>query len=134
MAKPLAATDVKKLTPILLVEAIEPSLPFWTALGFSKTIEVPEGDRLGFVALELGPVEVMLQSRASMRKDMATLGDQPFHSSTILYIEVAALDAVLPLLGSAPVVTPRRKTFYGADEIFVREPGGNVVGFTAHSA
>ena len=27
------------------------------------------------------------------------------------------------------LLVPRRRTFYGADEIFVREPGGNVVGF-----
>src|SRR6266852_3502350 len=29
----------------------------------------------------------------------------------------------------APVVVPKRTTFYGATEIFVREPGGNLVGF-----
>jgi hypothetical protein len=34
--------ELKKLTPILTVEAIEPSLPFWVdALGFTKTVDVP---------------------------------------------------------------------------------------------
>ena len=31
------------------------------------------------------------------------------------------------------VVVPRRQTFYGADEIGVREPGGNLVMFAQHS-
>lgn len=29
----------------------------------------------------------------------------------------------------AEVLVPRRTTFYGSTEIFVREPAGNVVGF-----
>jgi hypothetical protein len=33
---------VKKLTPVLSVEQIEPVLPFWTQhFGFIKTVEVP---------------------------------------------------------------------------------------------
>ena len=36
---------VKRITPVLFVQAIEPVLPFWVdALGFEKTIEVPGGD------------------------------------------------------------------------------------------
>jgi len=31
-------------------------------------------------------------------------------------------------------VVPRRTTFYGADEIFVRAPGGHTVGFAAFAA
>lgn len=41
---------MKKLTPVLAVDEIEPVLPFWIErLGFEKTVEVPQGDRLGFV-------------------------------------------------------------------------------------
>jgi hypothetical protein len=62
---------VKKLTPVLFVERIELVLPFWTEhLGFIKTVEVPEGDRLGFVILQQGSVEVMYQSYASADKDV----------------------------------------------------------------
>lgn len=46
---------VKKLTPVLFVERIEPVIAFWTQhLGFIKTVEVPEGDRLAFVILQQG--------------------------------------------------------------------------------
>ena len=48
---------------------------------------------------------------------------------TFLFFQVDDLDAIEKALkGIAPVV-PRRKTFYGADELIVREPAGNIVTF-----
>jgi len=120
---------MKKLTPILLVDAVEPMLPFWTErLGFEKTAEVPEGDRLGFVILAKDGVEIMYQTRASVDNDAPSLRDMPARG-TMLFIEVESIDAVENALKGVEIVVPRRKTFYGADELFVREPGGNVIGF-----
>ncbi len=119
----------KKLAPVLVVEKIEPCLPFWQRLGFEKTVEVPHEGALGFVILASGGVEVMYQTVASVKADVPG-AEKPSVSS--LYLEVDALDPVLAKLGDAPVVHPRRRSFYGADEIFVREPGGNIVGFSAH--
>lgn len=122
---------MKKLTPVLLVEAVEPCLAFWEErLGFARTIEVPDGDRLGFAAVQAGGVEVMYQSRASVAADIPQLAEGPFERSGVgLFIEVESLDAVLPRLDGVEVVAPERTTFYGAREIFVRAPCGTVVGF-----
>jgi uncharacterized glyoxalase superfamily protein PhnB len=123
---------LNKLSPVLVVDAIEPCLPFWTErLGFSKTVEVPEGDSLGFVILARDGVEVMYQSRASVRKDIPILADCPAGGAN-LYIEVADVAAVERAVKGMELVLPRRKTFYGADEIGVREPGGNAVIFSQH--
>ena len=46
---------------------------------------------------------------------------------------VADLDKVEKSLAGAPVVKPRHDTFYGSTEIYVREPGGNTVGFAQFS-
>ncbi|HZN92391.1 MAG TPA: VOC family protein [Myxococcales bacterium] len=123
---------MKKLTPVLFVDEIEPCLGFWTKLGFEKTVEVPEGEKLGFVILVKDGVEVMYQSRASALKDVPALADMP--SRAALYLEVSDLDAVAQAVAGAPVVVPRRKTFYGAEEIGVREPGGSVVTFAVQQA
>ena len=121
-----------KLTPVLVVDAIEPCLPFWTArLGFSKTVEVPEGDRLGFVILAKDGIEVMYQSRDSVWKDIPAMADCPA-GGTALYLDVADVAAVERAVTGMELVVPRRKTFYGADEIGVREPGGNAVIFGQH--
>ena len=66
--------DMKRLTPVLYVEEIEPVLDFWKRLGFEVTAEVPEGDQLGFVILQSGPVELMYQTRTSVEKECAGAG------------------------------------------------------------
>ena len=119
---------MKKLTPVLMVDAIEPVLPFWERLGFERRIEVPHGERLGFVGLASGGTEVMYQTVESVRADVPSMAGKGAVPS-LLFIEVEDLDAVeRALVGVEPVV-PRRKTFYGADELIVRDPAGNGITF-----
>ncbi len=122
---------IQKATPILRVERIEPCLTFWVGrLGFTKVTEVLEGDALGFVILTLGHVEIMLQSRASLAKDIPALAAGVF-PPTVLYLGVTQLDEIESRLKGVEVVVPRRQTDYGATEIWVRDPGGHVVGFAS---
>lgn len=121
-----------KLTPILLVDDIEPCLPFWVdRLGFQITMRVPEEGRLDFVILQRDAIELMYQSREAVRKDVPQLADLPVPGSTILYIDVPNMADILTRLEGLEPVVPLRETWYGAAEIFVREPAGNVVAFTA---
>jgi uncharacterized glyoxalase superfamily protein PhnB len=127
---------MKKLTPVFVVDEIEPCLDFWTGrLGFKKTVEVPEGDSLGFVILSRGDVEIMYQSRESLKKDMPSLaaGVSGSTSPNAMYVEVTDIDDVDRRLAGWDVVVPRRTTFYGATEIGVREPAGNLIVFAQHS-
>ena len=126
---------MNKLTPNLIVERIEDCLPFWVErLGFEKTVEVPEGGQpapqLGFVILRRGAVELMLQSRASLLKDVPAVADGPHRS--VLYCEVPDLAPIRAALKGWPEAVPERTTFYGARELIVRDPEGNVVFFAAH--
>jgi hypothetical protein len=117
---------MKKLTPVLVVDAIEPLLPLWDALGFTRTAEVPHGDRLGFVILQNGSVELMYQTRESVRADVPKLADNYGRSG--LFIEVDNLDSVAKLVPkSTDLIVERRKTFYGATEMILRDAAGNVV-------
>jgi hypothetical protein len=124
-----APSAMKKLTPVIMVEAIEPCLPFWERLGFTKTAEVPEGDRLGFVILAKDTVEVMYQTHESVEKDAAGMVPRAHGHGAGFFIEVSDVESVERALTGIDVVVPRRKTFYGMDEIGVREPGGHVVVF-----
>jgi uncharacterized glyoxalase superfamily protein PhnB len=124
--------NLKKLTPNLIVDSVEQGLAFWVdRLGFEKTVEVPEGERLGFVILKRGDLEVMLQSRASLQKDVPAIADGP--QRAVLYLEVDSLDPIRKALSGWPLVVPERTTFYGARELIVRDPAGHVVFFSAHS-
>lgn len=121
---------MKKLTPILYVERIEPAIPFWVdRLGFARTAEVPHAEHLGFLILQKDGVEVMYQTRDSVHADAPALAERLRMEGSLLFIEVDDLDAVEHALEGVERVVPRRRTPYGADEIFVREPAGNLVGF-----
>lgn len=128
---------MKRATPILTVESIEPCLSFWTDLGFEVTATVPHEDSIGFAMLHGGDVELMYQTRASIDADLgasggpAELGAELAGSTTTLFLEVGAIDDVLGPIEGAEIVVPRRQTFYGMDEIFVRAPCGTLVGFAA---
>jgi hypothetical protein len=121
-------TWIKRITPVLIVDEIEPCIAFWEAIGFDRGPEVPHGDKLGFIILEKAGLEIMYQTRASVAEDVAALANTPMKGNH-LFIEVMDLEAVIDAIGNAPVIFPRRKTFYGMDEIGVREPGGNAVTF-----
>ena len=120
---------MQRLTPVMMVDAIEPVLSFWVdKLGFQKTTEVPYGDHLGFVILERDEVQVMYQTKASVAADVPPLATSP-QKGTFLFMEVENLNAVEKALAGVTPVVPRRKTFYGSEELIVREPGGNVINF-----
>jgi uncharacterized glyoxalase superfamily protein PhnB len=126
---------LKQLTPVLIVEAVEPCLKFWVdRLGFAITNQVPGPDgKLVFASVQLGPVEVMYQTRASVVDEQPGVAKDLMGHSVALFITVEDLDTVARSLDGAPVVKPRHKTFYGSTEIYVREPGGNTVGFAEFS-
>ena len=122
--------NVKRITPVLFVKEIEPILPFWVdALGFAKTIEVPHGDKLGFIALQKGNTEVMYQSYASLGEDMPVIADAARKGPTFLYIEVDNLDAVLTALKNSKILQPERTAFYGMREVGYQDPAGHFITF-----
>jgi len=125
----------KKLTPVLMVDAIEPCLSLWIdRLGWTKTVEVPEADKLGFVILAKDGVEVMYQTYASVEKDIGKPMKRAAGTSVALFLEVSDIDAIEKQLSGVPLVLPRRRTFYGMDEVGVAEAGGHTVVFAQQVA
>ncbi len=126
----MAMIQIRKSTPVLIVDAIEPSLPFWQErLGLERPVEVPDGDRLGFVILTNGAIEIMYQTSALLAKDSAAYGVAFANDKTLLFVEADDIDAVASVLEGFEIVMPRRETFYGSTEIGYREPGGHFVTF-----
>ena len=123
--------NVKRITPVLLVNEIEPVLPFWIdRLGFTKAIEVPEGGKIGFVAFQKGSVEVMYQTYASVEKDAPpAMASAVRKGPTYLYLEVDNLDDVLAAMKDVKRVMPERTAFYGMREFAVQDSAGHFVTF-----
>ncbi|MBA2626478.1 MAG: VOC family protein [Gemmatimonadales bacterium] len=127
----MSAIRLKQLTPVLVVDAVEPCVTFWTdRLGFTLTNHVPGPDgRMVFAIVALDGIEVMYQTRASVIADQPESAPELTGHSTVLFITVEDLGAIEAAMSGAPIVKPRHDTFYGSTEIYVKEPGGNTVGF-----
>ncbi len=131
MAAASAAPALTQLTPVLVVDSVEPCIAFWTdRFGFTKENPVPGPDgKLVFASAKKGAVQVMYQTRASVIADHPAIAKELGGKSIVLFIAVEDLGAVERALKGAPEVKARHKTAYGSTEIDVREPGGHVVGF-----
>src|SRR5882724_7616226 len=123
--------NVNRITPVLLVNEIEPQIPFWVGqLAFTKTSEVPDGNKLGFVSFQKGTTEVMYQTYASVEKAAPQpMAAEARKGPTYLYMEVDDLDAVLAATKDKKVVMPLRTAFYGMREFAIQDPAGHFITF-----
>ena len=71
---------LQKLTTLLVVDAIEPCLPSWSALGYEVTVRVPDEGPLAFAILHAKSGELMLQTKASLKDDLPNVAERaPTH-------------------------------------------------------
>ena len=121
------------LTPVLIVDRVEPCLAFWVdRFGFAIDNQAPGPDgALVFASVKKDGLEVMYQTRASVLAETPDAAKELDGHSIGLFISVDDIDNVERAVAGAPVVKPRHKTFYGSTELYVREPGGNTVGFAS---
>jgi uncharacterized glyoxalase superfamily protein PhnB len=126
---------ITSLTPVFIVESVEPCLAFWVdRLGFVAENQVPGPDgKLIFASAQKDGIEVMYQTRTSVLAERPDATAELAGNSTALFLQVDDLDAAERAMEGAPVVKALHTTFYGSTEFYVREPGGNVVGFAVFS-
>jgi len=123
--------QVKRVTPVLFVQQVEPCLEFWERLGFKRTMEVPDGQILAFAAVQKDGVEIMYQTFASAMKDpsASAAAKQRLDSHAFLFIEIADLEPILAKLKGVKLEVEKHTTFYGSTEIAVRDPAGHFITF-----
>ncbi len=135
-------STLRKATPVLVVDQIEPVIPFWMKLGVTPTTEVPDGvandGRLAFVILAAAGIEIMYQTISSLREDLvksASVKDafRTEPQQTTLFVEVNQLAEILSKLEGERLIMPRRVTFYGSTEVAYTDPAGNIIVFAEHN-
>jgi hypothetical protein len=119
-----------KLVTLLVVEAIEPCLPAWEALGYTVAVRVPDQGPLGFVILKSKLGELMLQTKRSLAEDLPDVAAR--RPSYLLYADVKSISDSKKALREATVIVPRRKTFYGATEAWLELDGKVILGLAEH--
>lgn len=122
---------VQRLTPILAVESIEASVPFWESIGFAAANPSYTDGKLIFIEFVKDDFQVHYQTIERIERNTPAAADSLRGSSAMIYVTVDQLDGVVERLGGAEVVIPRQRTAWGSDEIYVREPGGHIIGFAS---
>ena len=131
----MQAVNVKKITPILFVEEVEPGVKFWTErLGFKKTVEVPDGDKLAFAIVVKDGVELMYQTYATADRDDPVAALMVRKGPSFLYVEVQDVTLAHAAMQGENVVVPMHDTFYGAKEFSVKDPAGHLITFAQQGA
>jgi len=134
LSRRVGAPAIQKVTSLLVVDAIEPLLPLWEALGMSRTVEVPHEGKLGFVILAGKGAEIMLQSRASLKEDAASVAKHA--KGALLYCDVDSLAKTRKAVekdAGVKVLIDERETPYGAREMWIVDRAGTVIGFAEHT-
>jgi uncharacterized glyoxalase superfamily protein PhnB len=134
----------KKITANIIVSNVNEILDFYEKiLGFSLVMAVPEGSQqvvtvrdaaipLGFVIIRRDDVELMLQSRESLVKELPSLAASPVGTSFTLYIQADDIEALYKgIKGKAAIIEDLHTTFYGAREFCIRDCGGHVLTFAS---
>ena len=117
---------VQKLTTLLVVDAIEPCLGSWSALGYEVTDRVPAEGPLAFAILTAKSGEIMFQTKASLQDDLPAVAERgPTH---VLYAVVDDITEARKALRGAGVLVAHRQTFYGATETWLELEGGAILG------
>ena len=133
---------LKKITANIIVDSVNEILDFYEeVLGFSLVMAVHEGSQqvvtareaatpLGFAIIRRDDVELMLQSRKSLAKELPSLAGAPVGTSFTLYIHVDDIEALYKgIKDKAAIIEDLRTTFYGAREFCIRDSGGHVLTF-----
>lgn len=124
-------SEIKKLTPNLIVSSVEQSLAFYCdVLGFTRTATVPEESPFVFAAVQSGPVEIFLNARAAAIEEYPSLAKMPIGGTLTLYMEVSDVAKLYDEFQTRVKVTmPLEKKFYGVTEFAFEDPDGYVITF-----
>ena len=125
------APKLNHVATVFIVDAVEPCIAFWVdRFGFTAESQVPGPDgKLIFATVKRDGIEVMYQTKASVLADNPAAAEELAGRSASLFITVSDIDAAERATLGSPVFKARHKTFYGSTEFYVRDPGGNVIGF-----
>ena len=124
-------SEIKKLTPNLVVSSVEQSLAFYCdVLGFTKTGTVPDQSPYVFAMVESGSVEVFFNAPAAAVEEYPALADMQIGGTLTLYMEVSGVETIYEeLKGRVKVTMPLEKKFYGVTEFAFEDPDGYVITF-----
>jgi uncharacterized glyoxalase superfamily protein PhnB len=135
----------KKITANLVVGNVNETLDFYEqTLGFGLVMAVPRNSQqivtardadapLDFAILRGDDVELMIQSRKSLARELPASGGKAAGVPFTLYVQVADAGELFNSIRSkVTVVKDLHATFYGAREFWIRDHDGHILTFAGN--
>lgn len=120
---------MESLSPNLFVKDMEKAIEFYTTLGFTVTMTVPETGDLVWAMMTCGSVSVMFQTIASLGDTLPDVR-RTGGGSLLLYIKLKDIRAFFDRVkDKVTVIQGLEKTFYGATEFSIKDPDGFILTF-----
>jgi len=121
---------MESIAPNLFVRDIQATIAFYQQLGFQLVMTVPgENDQPQWAMMANGNVTFMFQTYASLGDDLPQISRQD-GGSLLLYINLKDIRSFFKTVeGSASILQPLHKTFYGATEFAISDNNNFILVF-----
>ncbi|MBU1666873.1 bleomycin resistance family protein [bacterium] len=132
---------MQMLTPNLAVKNIKESVVYYQNLGFEFQVAVAEDKSFGatfeedkhyiWAMLKRGNVEIMLQEKESLQKDIGTFFNE-IGASCTFYIAIEDVNSFYDgIKGRVEIYKDIETTWYGQREFYIRDINGYILGFSS---
>ena len=112
---------MESLSPNIFVNDIAKTIEYYTMLGFTVTLSVPDKEPYNWVMMTNGSISIMFQTFASLGKDLPDI-KRTEGGSLLLYIKMKGINKYFDSIRSKVTVPQElHKTFYGATEFAIKD-------------
>ncbi|MDP1676992.1 MAG: VOC family protein [Bacteroidota bacterium] len=120
---------METLTPNIFVKDMNRTIEFYTMLGFTVTLSVPEKGEYDWVMMTNGSVTMMFQTFANLGSELPDV-KRSNGGSLIFYIKMKQIRSFFESIkGKVYVVQEIHKTFYGATEFAIKDCNDYILTF-----
>ncbi len=120
---------METLTPNIFVHDINRTIEFYSMLGFTVTLSVPEKGDFDWVMMTNGAVTMMFQTFESLGTELPDV-KRTNGGSLILYIKMKQIRSFFESLkANVHVIQELHKTFYGATEFAIKDCNDYILTF-----
>lgn len=123
--------NVLPVTPNLMADDVNSTMDFYTSLGFSTIMTVPESGTFDWALIARDDVQLMLQKETSIKEEYPQLKSYSAGGALTIYIRIANIaDFYEQCKEQVKLIKPLNKTSYEAEEFAIQDPNGFILTFS----
>ncbi|MFA6540918.1 MAG: VOC family protein [Bacteroidota bacterium] len=120
---------MESLTPNIFVRDMNTTIAFYSLLGFTVTMSVPDEGDFNWVMMANGNVMIMFQTFESLGNELPGIA-RADGGSLLLYCKVKNIRSLFSeISGKVSIVKGLEKTFYGATEFSIKDCNNYILTF-----